>query len=112
MDNNNKKIIRKSGDHFAFYCKGCDEAHSFNSQWQFNNDFDCPTVSPSILVQYVKVPHPIPLDENGKYKIGSDGRIEGCIDMVCHSFIKDGMIQYLNDCTHEFKGQTIALKAW
>ena len=27
----------------------------------------------------------------------------------CHSFIRDGKIQYLNDCTHEFAGKTVEL---
>ena len=28
---------------------------------------------------------------------------------VCHSFITDGRIQFLGDCTHELKGQTVEL---
>lgn len=28
---------------------------------------------------------------------------------ICHSFIKDGMIQFLGDCTHELKGKTVKL---
>ena len=27
----------------------------------------------------------------------------------CHSFVTDGRIQYLDDCTHELRGQTIDL---
>jgi hypothetical protein len=29
---------------------------------------------------------------------------------VCHSFVKNGYIQYLSDCTHEFAGLTIELQ--
>ena len=29
---------------------------------------------------------------------------------TCHSFVTDGKIQYLNDCTHEYAGQTIELE--
>ena len=28
---------------------------------------------------------------------------------VCHSFIRNGMIQFLDDCTHPLKGQTVEL---
>lgn len=28
---------------------------------------------------------------------------------TCHSFVTDGMIKFLNDCTHDLAGQTVAL---
>lgn len=28
---------------------------------------------------------------------------------VCHSFVRNGKIEYLNDCTHELAGQTVEL---
>jgi len=31
------------------------------------------------------------------------------VHKVCHSFVTDGNIQYLGDCTHELAGQTIEL---
>ena len=30
---------------------------------------------------------------------------------VCHSFVTDGKIQFLGDCTHELAGQTVELIA-
>ena len=30
----------------------------------------------------------------------------------CHSFVRLGMIQFLSDCTHEFKNQTLPLDKW
>jgi hypothetical protein len=71
-----------------FYCPGCEEMHSVNSTWEFNNDYDKPTLKPSILVK--------------KY----DG---DKVIALCHSFITDGKIQFLSDCTHELKGQTVEL---
>ena len=47
-------------------------------------DLDKPTVSPSLLQNFVP-------------------------GIICHSFITDGKIQYLNDCTHKLAGQTIEL---
>lgn len=34
------------------------------------------------------------------------------VGKVCHSFVTDGCIQYLGDCTHRLAGQTVDLPAW
>lgn len=71
-----------------FYCPGCKTGHGFDDKrWEFNGDLDKPTISPSLLVT-----HP--------YK--------GVLQ-TCHSFIKEGMIQFLGDCTHELANQTVPL---
>ena len=31
-------------------------------------------------------------------------------DTICHSFIRDGFIEYLSDCTHSLAGKTVELK--
>ena len=31
---------------------------------------------------------------------------------VCHSFVTNGRIQYLGDCTHKLAGQTVDLPDW
>lgn len=79
------KIIEKAGQYY-FRCPGCKTLHVFNNTWDFNKDFSNPTISPSLLITA------------GKH-----------INYKCHSFIKGGKIQYLSDCTHELKGQTIEL---
>jgi len=91
----------------AFYCLGCKQAHIVNAdlskQWSFNGDVDKPTLSPSVLVTYTHPKgysnaNPAPVDFDGEY-----------VTDVCHSFVTDGRIQYLSDCTHELAGQTIDL---
>lgn len=69
----------------------CDRCggHVFDSRWEFNGDFNDPTFTPSMLAR-----HPSP---NGGY------------DHVCHSFVRNGKIEFLSDCTHELAGQTIEL---
>lgn len=74
---------------FLFRCPGCKRRHTFwtagtGPRWQFNGDMEFPTISPSLLVRF------------------SEGSI-------CHSFIQRGMIQFLNDCTHELAGKTVPL---
>ena len=88
----------------VFFCPGCKYGHFFKTtppapQWTFNGDVEKPTVRASILVHS----HETILPENdGTGKVTSTPR--------CHSFITDGMIQFLDDCTHELKGKTVALE--
>lgn len=103
-----KKLEAFKGDpDYLFDCPGCKCSHGVwvhthpnGSNWTFNGDVDRPTVSPSILVKYPYFK-----------KIGPDGiGILGTEYMhVCHSFIRDGKIEFLSDCSHEFAGQTIEL---
>jgi hypothetical protein len=78
-------------DRVTFYCPGCKQYHQISDApggWTFNGDFEKPTISPSILV-------------NGSGACPSVPR--------CHSFVREGMIQFLSDCTHELAGQTVEL---
>lgn len=84
----------------TFWCPGCDEAHQIDTaHWEFNNDFEAPTFSPSYLTWVEPNPNALPGDEYKKYREG----------FRCHSFIRDGYIQFLDDCTHGLKGQTVRL---
>ncbi len=81
---------------YLFQCPGCNQEHAFNDKiWTFNNDYEQPTLSPSFLIR------------GSRWKDGD--RNKGPESFVCHSFIKDGKIQYLDDCTHELKGLTVDL---
>jgi len=51
--------------------------------WSWNGSTDTPTLRPSVL---------------------TTGR-----RFCCHSWINDGAAQFLDDCSHEFKGQTVEL---
>jgi len=71
---------------YNFICPGCDEWHGCKVPgWTFNDNIEKPTFSPSLLTTYR----------------GSDK------DRRCHCYIKDGMIQFLNDCTHKLAGKTV-----
>lgn len=82
---------------YRFFCPGCKETHMFFTSWQFDGNMDKPTVSPSILVAWRANPD------------AGDGFEEWRKERICHSFIKIGMIQFLQDCTHSLKGQTVPL---
>lgn len=98
------KIRTTNDGRLLFYCKGCEKHHGVNSTWSFNNDFEKPTFSPSVLVTGVQ---DITEEEHDLIMSGVDVEPRR---FVCHSFVTDGKIQYLNDCTHEYAGQTIELE--
>ena len=85
----------------AALCPACGFEHSFNvdleshgkwtddqSVWTFNGNYDCPTFSPSIVANLhrQKEYHP-----------------------VCHSFLKNGIWEYLNDSSHNMAGQNVPM---
>lgn len=92
--------IRLLGDGLlAFYCPGCLAWHTvaFNSprtgNWTWTGGLDKPTLAPSVLVTYD----------------GADAGKAGAPPSRCHSFVRGGRIQFLDDCTHELRGQTLEL---
>lgn len=88
------KIRKLTENIFVFRCPGCKCNHIFDIRvWQFNGDFKNPTVSPSILV-------------NG------DARYFNPTMPRCHSFVREGRIRFLSDCTHALAGQTIDIPEW
>lgn len=93
------KIRNLIGGGKIFFCPGCKDTHAVNQaglRWLYNGDPDKPTFSPSILVTYG----------------GVDADDEDGLPSRCHSFVRDGMIQFLSDCSHALKGQTVEIPEW
>lgn len=100
--NSSLRNIDDHGNHYTalmFVCPGCEQLGmsglhmlAVNSpqhppSWDFNGNLDMPTLSPSILT---------------RYRIGE-------VDHVCHSFLQNGMFQFLGDCTHPLAGQHVPM---
>jgi len=95
--------VSSGGRLFGYFveCPGCqsDDAgsgHVFavklndgSPGWTFNGDLEKPTFHPSMLARCT---------------LGPEKR-----EHRCHSFVTDGRIQYLGDCTHSLRGQTVEL---
>jgi hypothetical protein len=79
------KIV-KVANRYYFNCPGCQEVHCIDDSWQFNHNYENPTIQPSILV-------------NGNPQYHCPG----------HSFVKDGKIQFLSDCEHDLKDTIVDL---
>lgn len=95
----------------AFKCPGCDSTHDLpvrgeapQRSWGFNGSAERPTLTPSILA----TTGPFPEDTKAEDILGRD-KLNAARCLVCHSFVTDGRIQFLGDCTHELAGQTVEL---
>lgn len=82
---------------YSMKCPGCNIIHGVHvvdnlnssSVWGFNDDLEKPTFTPSILVTW----------DHG----------ENREPRRCHSFIREGNWQFLNDCAHELAGKTVPM---
>lgn len=107
-----RKFCDSDGKHlgYTFECPGCGEMHAVytdnakpGANWQFNGSLERPTFSPSILVRGTQRQSDEEID-----RIMKGEKIEPR-PRVCHSFVTDGRIQFLGDCTHALAGQTVEL---
>jgi hypothetical protein len=107
------KIAVESGGKFVthFWCPGCDQAHGINTNiWTWNGDLERPTFSPSVLVQANYAEPPITPENIEQWK--REPWEQRVVRRVCHSFVTDGRIQFLGDCTHALAGETVDLPSW
>lgn len=105
-----KSVLRTVDDHgniyqaLAFVCPGCAEAASSSGfhmlpvnsttkapQWEFDGNLEAPTLRPSILTRGA------PYSDTGA-PVG-----------VCHSFLRNGVFEFLSDCTHSMAGQNVPM---
>lgn len=96
------------GTGYTYLCP-CGDYHAPSSGWQFNGDMEKPTFSPSVLVttgHYVGGKPAVNCWCDYKQRTGEDAPFN-CY--LCHSFVRDGMVQFLSDCTHALAGQTVPL---
>lgn len=112
------KLRSVGGGGLMFRCPGCGEAHQVlvgqgpGPRWGYNGNADRPTFTPSVLVR------------SGHFAEGRQGKDCWCTFeertgreapfacRVCHSFVTDGRIHFLSDCTHALAGQTVELPDW
>lgn len=117
------KVLRNAvGNRLNFFCPGCKLAHGIQhgtdpeKHWTWNGDVDKPTFYPSLLVTYEHLSEAGRERSRAFYK--EHGRYPTCEELpydlidVCHSFVENGRIRFLNECTHELANQTVDLPEW
>lgn len=76
----------------GYWCPGCDGVHALpiskpnpanGAQWAFDGNLEAPSFHPSVHVK---------------------GH--------CHSWVKNGTIEFLSDCDHALTGKTVPLPDW
>jgi hypothetical protein len=105
----------------VFFCDGCgcdhqitvgpDHLYKQGLAWGFNGDVEKPTFTPSILVRATK------FTEEGQAQYDAwaargyteTPEVFDFENIICHSYVGDGMIAYLSDSTHTLAGQTVHL---
>lgn len=101
----------------AFWCPGCKEAHLVNvgkgspgAHWSFDGNYDAPTFAPSVDVRSGHYARWHKSDEecwctyNAKHPEDANFHCQHC-----HTFVRGGMIQFLDDCSHALAGQTVPM---
>lgn len=81
-------VGKQSGPPWRVHCPACDCAHLFTEGWAFNMNYSLPTFLPTMFIKTV--------DSSGN-------------ENICHSKVRNGMITYLSECTHRYRGRTIPL---
>ncbi len=116
------KLHKMRDGHYAFHCPGCECAHAVavngsrmdnGAGWQWNGSLNSPTLAPSIRCQTET------FSELGKRQY-DDWLNSGDVPppkfdsqhFVCHIFVREGMIQFLTDCTHKLAGKTVPIPDW
>lgn len=80
-----------------FWCPACSDLHWVSvdrpdwTGWRWNGDEEDPTFNPSLRVWRY-------------YEVAGKRLVD-----VCHFFVRDGVIEYLDDCTHRMKNQSVAM---
>lgn len=102
-------ILRELGaGRLSFWCPSCNDAHQIlygtgpGPRWGYNGHVDLPTFTPSIKVTWREP------SDNPAEQLDDSKDIEKC----CHSFVTNGQIEFLPDCTHELAGKTVPLPSF
>lgn len=92
---------RQAVTYHRYWCPGCDNLHSIavrpgkqpnGASWGFTGTLEKPTYTPSQLSEWEG------LDKSGRK-----------VKRRCHTYIREGKIEFLKDTTHELAGQTVPL---
>ena len=99
-----------------FHCPGCDDAHMVTvggsgSVWGWNGSKETPTFTPSILVKSGHYAGSSPSCWC-TYAVEYPDNPSPFRCYLCHSFVTEGRIRFLDDCTHKLAGQTVDIPEW
>lgn len=105
---------RSPSQRAAFFCPGCNTMHEVpvakdgsrgasSAVWILSGTLVAPTLHPSILVTGVE------RLTDDEYRRVMKGELVAPRHLRCHSFLRDGRLQFLADCTHRLASTTVPL---
>ncbi len=110
------KLSPLDGETVMFICPGCGSKHVVRvkgaSPWAWNGSADKPTFAPSIRTT------------SGHFSPGFSGSCWCTFNaehpddptsfkcFSCHSYVTDGKIAFLADCSHALAGKTVEIPDW
>lgn len=116
------KILRKTTTGFIWWCPGCKQSHGINvgqssgPNWSWNNDPEKPSFSPSVLVrgtrQDLTDEEEVQFDKDAETLTREQLLEHPVYSFRCHSFVENGHMRFLSDCTHELANQTVPIPHW
>lgn len=106
--------LNRLADGTVLYKCPCGDTHAINDKrWQVSGSEERPTFSPSVLVT---TGHYVGGGRSAEcwctYNRAHPDRQASFTCYRCHSFVRDGQVQFLADCTHPLAGQTVPLEDW
>lgn len=102
-------VRRAQGHRLAVWCPGCGESHVIGvgaGGWTWDGNEEAPTINPSILVTSVQW---YPGDH---FYNPCHANVKPTKQTTCHSFIRNGVWEFLGDCTHSLAGQQVPMVPW
>ena len=118
------KYLRSlEGGRLAYWCQGCEGLHQVavgegdGPRWGYNGNVESPTFTPSVLVTWdeptnLHNPEKMQLDlaEAQRRREAGEQNVRVPVSgKICHTFITDGIVSFLPDCTHRMAGMTLPL---
>lgn len=112
--------VHKEDGRVTFFCPGCKTTHTIpygeglGPRWDWNGSATHPTLTPSILV---RSGHHSDRHQEGNacwctYNAAHPDEEDTFECARCHSFVTNGSIQFLDDCSHALAGSTVPLPAY
>lgn len=107
-------VLRRTTQGLVFYCMGCKARHQIyldgnGARWSWDGNAEEPTFSPSVLVESIR--HDLTPAQWEEYDTicSQQGMAAAMNHPVygwrCHTFIRGGYIEYLDDCSHTLRGR-------
>lgn len=88
---------------YLLWCPACEETVRITDKWGWNGNTERPTFTPSILLTGVQ------WGVNDSFYKPKHNIVAPGEKIVCHSFLTDGVWNFLNDCTHDMAGQQVPM---